>query len=181
VPEALRAALLGACLLPAAAVADIELRRAEVNLRDGFYQLQARVEYDLSEEVRRALEHGIAVALVTDIELQRQRPWWWDALVARARITYLLEYHVLTRQYLVTEQASGRQLRYADLPAALAAIGTIRDYPLIGSGELQPQASYQLRLRARLDLGTLPAPMRPIAFLESEWRMIGPWHRLRLP
>ncbi len=172
---------LGGATTEVALAADgmvVEAPRTEIV--DGVLTLSARVRYHLSDEVLEALNSGVPLFFVLDIEVERVRRWWPDATIASLQQRYLLLYHALSEKYVVHNLNSGVQGNYGSLTTALWSMGRVEDLPLIDRGLLDAGAEYTVRLRATLDLDALPAPIQPLAHLSSDWRLESPWYELSI-
>ncbi len=168
--------LLGLCLLSSHAWSR-ETRISDVRtlLVDGVYRLGARVTFDFNETLPDALHHGVPLLIELRIEVLRKRAWLWPALVAELRQRFKLEYHVLSRRYLVYNYASGVQQSFRSMDVALSYIGEIYDLPLIDEQLLDLSQQYRVRLRADIDIEALPTPVRLWAYLGSEWSLKSRW------
>lgn len=168
--------LLAFCLCSLPANADITIRSVETIYKDKVYLLNANIEYQLSEAAIDALKNGVPLILLLDIEVEKQRKWWWSKEIATLEQGYLLIYHALTENYLVTNLNSSAQNNYRSLNAALEALGQIRSLPILDEKLLEPDARYFVNVRMHLDIESLPAPMRPFAYLSSDWRLESDWY-----
>ncbi len=144
-----------------------------VQVRDKV-NLTARLDFQLSDEALNALDHGVALDIIIDMQALEQRRWLWDRTVASHSERFRLERQALTNHYLVTHKYQRQS--FLSLAEALQFIGTIRDYPLINTAELEADKQYHGRIRAWLDIESLPAPMRPTAYISSHWRIDSGWH-----
>ena len=144
---------------------------------DGVYRLGARVEIDFNETLPEALHNGVPLLIELRIEVLRKRQWlWlWPELVADLRQRFKLEYHVLSRRYLVYSYASGVRQSFRSMEGALAYIGNVYDLPLIDAQLLDPGQHYLVRIRADIDVEALPTPVRLWAYLGSEWSLKSRW------
>ena len=169
--------------LPASAQDDpgrFEIRSASVELRSGVYYLDAWVEYRLSAEARQALEAGVALTLETEVEFLRSRRFWFDDQEADLRQGYELQYHALSERYLVVNLNSGEQSTFATLFSALNSLGRITELPLIDATLLEPDVSYDIRIRAVLSTEDIPGPLRLLAFWREDWSLESEWYRWQL-
>ena len=74
------------------------IRSVETRLQDGVYLLNTRVDFSFSGEAQKALQSGIPIILLLDIELEKERSWWWSKTVATLQQGYLLLYHALSEK-----------------------------------------------------------------------------------
>ena len=112
-------------------------------------------------------------------QLVRKHDWLWDSVVVEHVQVRQLEYHALSRSFLVKDMATGRQSNYSRLDDALQAAGTIEKL-LITSKPLDSSRSYEIRLRGSLDIESLPTPVRLLAYVSSDWDMKGDWYTWQL-
>lgn len=161
---------------PASADNGFVIRSAQLTLRDMVYHLDARIDYRLSREAVNAVKNGVPLIIAIDIRVDRKRRWWLDKELATLTQNYLLLYHALTEKYVIHNLNSGIQENYGNLDTALWSLGRIDDLPLIDANLLEADAEYGIDLRARLDIESLPAPMRPLAYISSDWQLQSDWY-----
>ena len=171
--------LLALLLWPAISHAANEaftIRSVETRLLDQVYTLSAKIDFRFSEPALEALQNGVPLIVLIDIEVQRERSWWFDKDIAELQQGYLLLYHALTEKYIINNLNSGAQENYDTLSAAVTALGTIDDLPILDAKLAGNAGHYVVGLHAYLDLEALPAPMRPIAYISSKWRLESEWY-----
>ena len=172
----IRCAGLGLALLAGLAWGKgIEVRSIATYLEDNVYYLDASLRIELSEEAERALRHGIALEIHTEFELFAERRWLWDQKISATTLMHRLEHRPLTGDYRSVDLSTGQRLGYNNLTAALQGIGAIRKMALFEAALLARRERCYARLRAYVDLGALPAPMRPGAYFSSAWDLAGSW------
>ncbi len=170
--QAVCALLLSApALLAQAQAGEFEIQAARVHLKDNVYRLDAEISYALSAETLKALHNGISLPLVLSLEVTRERWYMWDESVAKLKQRYQLQYYQLSNEYKLTYQNTGIQENFNTLGAALGTLGRIRDFPLLDAHLVQSGQAYQVHLQSYLDIESLPAPLRPVAYLSPEWRL----------
>lgn len=152
------------------------VERANTYLADEVYVLSARISYHFNPDVLEALESGVPLTIRLDIEIARQREWLWDETLTALEQRYQLQYHALTQQYLVKNLNSGIQYNYPSLQGSLDALGEISELPLLDKRLLDPAAQYAARLRADLDVESLPGPLRLLAYVSPQWRAQSEWY-----
>ena len=139
--------------------------------------LNARLHFDFDEEVYEALEHGVELNFTVTVQVRREREWLWDPVIAEQTFDFILEHHPLTDDYGVTDLQTGARRQFPDAREALAYMGTLRDRHLAPVSDLSPDSTYHGRIRARLNLEHLPAPLQPVAYVSRKWRMESQWYR----
>jgi len=171
-------ALLSLCCLALPALADdAQIRQVRTLLSDGVYRLGARIDFNLNETLQQALQNGVPLVLELRIEVIREREWLWSERAAYLRQRFGLQYHALTRRYLVDNYSTDVQYSFLELEEALDYIGNIYDLPLIDANLLSPEHTYWVRMRADLDIESLPTPVRLWAYLGSDWSLQSEWHQ----
>lgn len=148
---------------------------AETKLKNQVFQLEANMDLAFSADALEALRSGVPLIVLIEIEVLKDRNWWWDKTVAKLEQGYLLLYHALSEKYIIHNLNSGAQQNYTGLNAALYSLSNLRDFPLIDKNLLDEDDDYYVRLRTFLDIESLPAPMRPIAYISSQWQLESDW------
>ncbi len=160
---------------PAQAAEAFVIKSLETRLRDNVYSFSTHIEYKFSNEALVALKNGVPLIILLNIEVQEER-WYWNKTIALLEQGYLLIYHALSEKFIIHNLNSGIQTDYSNLDDALHALGHIENLPLIDAKLLQPESRYILRLRSELDIESLPTPMRPLAYISSDWRLQSDWY-----
>ncbi len=172
------AVLFGFALVsPSVSAEGFQVRSADSKLVERVYMLDARIDYRFSEPTLEALQNGVPLIVLVDIEVEQVRKWWFNKTIAELQQGYLLLYHALTEKYIINNLNSGVQKNYDSLGSALAALGRIDDLPLLDANLVKMDEQYQVNLQTYLDLEALPAPMRPIAYISSQWRLESDWYQ----
>src|SRR5580698_8853902 len=70
-----------------------EVRSADLELRDGVYHLNARIELPVSDAVRRGLAEGVPLTLEVDLDVERVRQLLPNSRVAELTQRYHLQYN----------------------------------------------------------------------------------------
>ena len=156
--------------------AGFDVIEASTRLGDGVYRLNAQIEYSLSEPALDALQNGVPLTIELLMEVRRRRSWVWDETVYSLVQRFRLEYHALSRQYLVHNLNSGERRNFSTRPAALRFMGRIHEFPLLDRSLLAPDRRYEGALRAQLALDTLPTPLRLFAYLSEDWQLTSEWY-----
>lgn len=156
--------------------AGFDVIEASTRLDEGVYRLNAQIEYGLSEPALDALQNGVPLTIELLMEVRRRRSWVWDETVYSLVQRFRLEYHALSRQYLVHNLNSGERRNFSTRSAALRFMGRIHEFPLLDRSLLAPDQRYEGALRAQLALDTLPTPLRLFAYLSEDWQLTSEWY-----
>lgn len=154
---------------------DFQVETVRTRLVDGVYLLDADIAVAFSEESLEALDSGVPLTVVVDVDIVQTRKLAWDKRVARLSARNELRIHVLSRKYIVRNLNSDATTSYLTLNEAISALGSLENFPVLDSHLLSAEQSYHLKLRARLDIEALPSPLRPVAYLSSLWRRSSEW------
>jgi len=155
-----------------------EIRTQELG---GVYRLDARLEARFSSGALEALENGIPLVVELQVQVYGANPWLWDVIVSEQTQRRQIQYHALSRRYLVRNLDSGDQYSFHRREDALLEVGSLVGLPLLESGLLEAGKSYFVRLRGSLDIESLPTPVRLLAYVSPAWDMSSEWHALPLP
>lgn len=148
-----------------------EVIRAGTWLHQGVYRLDAEFDLRLGRAPREALVSGVPLYINIDMYVTRERNWWWDETVATLAQRYRLEYHALSRRFLVVNLNTGVRSSYRTVEQALDEVGRLSDFPLLDRVLVGEDWRYLGSVRVRLDLGKLPLPLVPGAYLSGDWRL----------
>ena len=163
-------ALLGVALLPVtAAYADggIQITSVTLETTEEGYQFDADFEITLNHKLEYALEKGIVLYFVTELNLLKSRWYWLDERIAQSRVREGLSYYALTRQYRLSRGTLSQN--FGTLREALQALSRVRDRPIIANSELRQDEEYTVELRMRLDISALPKPFQVETLGSREW------------
>jgi hypothetical protein len=165
--------------LSAPSLADEErlaVRSATIDVVQGVLLLNAQLDIALPEGARQAVRDGVELTLDIELRLYRERNFWLDDSTATLQQSYELSYHALTERYLVRNRNSGAQSTHATLDEALEQLRVIQSLPAIDQSLLDPNERYEARLRATLDVHTLPGSLRLVLFWTDDWQQRSSWY-----
>lgn len=154
----------------------LKVYSASTHVRGNVMYLDAQLEYTLSQAAVTALQSGVPITFKLEVEIFQPRKWLWDKVITDHVHRYQLSYHALTQQYLVTNISSGIQNSYSGRDVAMLTMGRIHNLPLVASTALPQQTELLARLKVSLDINALPTPMRPWAYISSDWSLSSEWY-----
>lgn len=132
----------------------------------------ATIEYRLSPVAREALMKGIA--MTWHVEIQLRKPGiLWDSLVFRRILPFRLKFHALLNQYEVLTP-KGQEEMFLTLNAAIDFMSNLHDRSAVDP-ELLRNSHLILAIKTRFKRESLPVPLRPFTYLDSQWSLSSDW------
>jgi Domain of unknown function (DUF4390) len=175
------AVLLAAQWLPSPLRADglegrFEVRSAALELKDGVYHLNVRLDLPVSDAVRRGLAEGVPIGLLLDLDIERVRQLLPNSRVAELTQHYHLQYNAVSERYVLRNDNSGQQESLGTIEGALEVLSEIRDLPVLDKSLIQADRRYEASVRAKLDYGSVPFTLRLMMFWVSDWHRESDWY-----
>jgi Domain of unknown function (DUF4390) len=153
-----------------------EVRSADLELEEGVYHMNARLDLPISDAVRRGLAEGVPLNLELDIEIERVRQLLPNSRVAELTQRYHLEYNAVSARYTLRNVNSGQQESLPTVDAALERISDIRNLPVLDRALIADDRRYEASVRAKADYGTVPFTLRLVMFWVSDWHRETDWY-----
>ena len=142
------------------------------------YVIDARINFAFSDENIEAMRNGVPLTVIIDIEVRRELAHWWRNTLAARELRYRIETNVLTNRYRIRTLGDGGTRNFRALEEMVETLGRLRSIPVIARSRISADAPHTARIRARLDIEALPSPLRPIAYLNPQWRLDSGWFRM---
>ena len=184
--EWLRRAFLLACMLwglAGAAQAQnsvAELTELRISRNEGAVLLDASLKLELGASVEEALIKGLAIYFVVEVDLMRDRWYWYDRQLGTATRHYRLAYQPLARRWRLnvsreplstTSLASSLTQNFETLGEALASVRRISGWKVAEMSDVDPEGRQYMVYRFRLDTTQLPRPFQLTAGSQSDWSL----------
>lgn len=157
--------------------AELQVEGVDIERQDGVYLLSADIDFRLSDDALEALDNGVPLTFELHVQVRRRGAWVWEASLFDYQARHTIRFKPLSERYSIDQPGGGEGNSFVTRPAALAALGTIRDLRLIETDALEPDEEYQIRLRVALDIDELPLPLRPIAYIKPSWKLESKWSK----
>jgi hypothetical protein len=167
---------VGISMAQAQSQAEIGQFRAERQDEDIF--VSAQVQFELPSAVEDALLKGIPMYFLAEVEILRDRWYWYDKKVTIAQRSMRLAYQPLTRAWRVNvaqgasvpgSQGLTLNQSFENLSQALAVIKRIARWKVADAAELDGGVKHRVDFRFKLDLSQLPRPFQIGAFGQTGW------------
>jgi hypothetical protein len=158
------------CLCAAALRAEsIVARSAQLEIGDDAYHLNADFDVALTQTLEDALARGVPLYFVLELNVWRERDWWFDKSVVSSTHTRRLSYNALTRQYRLA--SGGLYQNFFQLDEALRVLGRVRGAPTVERKLLRRGRPHQAEIRMSLDASQLPSLFQLDALASPDWRL----------
>jgi hypothetical protein len=171
------AVLLGAAAVSARADDEgrFEVRNAYVELVGDNWQLDVRLDLALADAARQAFEEGVPLVLKLEVEASVERRFLPANTIIQKERVWELAYDAISQRYVVTDAASGEHVSHATQEEALEALGRISGIVIADIAQLPEGQRFDMRVRATVEIGDLPAAVRMLLFWKS-WSRTTDWY-----
>jgi hypothetical protein len=158
-----------------AEAARFAVRDVQVELEEGVYVLDARLDATLPQDALKAIDAGLTLRLNYEIVIDRVRRYMLDAEVAALVQRYEVSYHALSQRYLVRNLNTGEQHDFGSFSGALDRVSELHSLPILDTALLEEGPTYEGRIRAVLDLNTAPDALGWLLFWTEDWSKVSDW------
>lgn len=179
--------------MPAVRANDAEsirlVRPTLTQISESAWMLDADVDVALSPVLVEAVKRGVPLYFISEIELSRNRWYWFDQAIFSQSKTVRLSYHAVLQQFRVGV-GNLHQQTYPTLDEALKAATNLHGWSLSDNAsqaltgvakEVQRNPDrYEFRLRVRVDSAQLPKPLQVNALTNRDWNLSSDWVRPKL-
>ncbi len=140
--------------------------------------LSATVRFELSAVVEDALLRGVPLFFVAEVDVLRDRWYWYDKKLVSVERHMRLAYQPLTRRWrlniasgAITSNSLGLSLNqgFETLGEALAAMRRVSRWKIAEASEIDAEQKNNIEFRFRLDVSQLPRPFQIGALGQSDW------------
>jgi hypothetical protein len=149
--------------------------RLERSIDGEAWILNVDVDIQLSSRLEDAVNKGLPLYFVLELEVTKPRWYWFDESSANKVQSYKLSYHALTRQYRLALGAY--QQTFSTLNDAVRGMTKIRGWRVGEFEQFVIGAKYDAQVRMRLDASQLPKPFQVIGITNKEWSLSSEWKR----
>jgi hypothetical protein len=153
-----------------------EIRSADLELKEGVYHLNARMDLPVSDAVRRGLADGVPLTIEVDLEIERVRQLLPNSRVAELTQRYHLQYNAVSARYILRNDNSGQQESIGTVDAALEQLSEVRSVPVLDKSLIATGRRYEASVRVKVDYGDVPFTLRLVMFWVSDWHRESDWY-----
>ena len=155
--------------------ADFKLINVDAIVDGGLLQIDARADLSLSEETLEALDSGVDLRIMFLIELMKSRNWIWDSPMKHWKMLFTLHFHQLSGQYILAIPQSDNIQAFNSIEQALDDLSSRLSFNLGYEQSLEQQKELYLRAKIKLDTEYLPAPLKLLSLISSDWKLDSGW------
>jgi Domain of unknown function (DUF4390) len=147
---------------------------------DGVF-LSSTVQFELPPQVEDALQKGVPMFFVAEVDIYRDRWYWYDKKVLFAERHMRLAYQPLTRRWrlnvatgAITANGLGVALNqtFDSLGDALSALRRLSRWKIAEPGDIDIDQKHSIEFRFRLDISQLPRPFQIGALGQADWSIV---------
>lgn len=169
--------LLLALISSAMAKEPFQVEQVQTHLDGDLYYLNATIDHRFSDEALEALDNGVPLTLVTHIQVRRVKAWLWEDSLLDLQLRHTIRYKPLSARYEVYRFPGDHGRDFETREAAIRALGSLSDLPLLNRDKLEPDQEYEVQIQVALDIEELPLPLRPQAYLKRAWKLSSKWSK----
>jgi hypothetical protein len=151
------------------------IRNATSKLVGDVFVISAEIDYQFSEVALEALENGVPLLVDVHVQVRRQGAWIWEKDIVDRHFQKQIRYLPLSATYEVITQSGSKKTQFISRDAALSALGSIDEYPVVKASQLKENETYEMEIKTVLDIEALPVPLRPKAYMSPEWKLSSEW------
>ncbi len=153
----------------------IPVKSAEMRVEDGEILLNAEFEFALNPTLEEALQKGVPLYFVLEVEIARPRWYWLDEKVQSTTTTWRVSYAPLSQQYRVASGLYSQNV--GSIAEVERLVGRVTSRPIARVADFAHGARYEAAVRLRLDVNQLPKPFQVNALASREWQLASDWKR----
>lgn len=165
---------------PLQAQTAVEWQDFKLERTDNALFLSANLAFDMPKVLEDAMYKGVSLYFVTQVDVLRDRWYFYDKVIAHVERNSRLSYMPLTRRWRVSASpepfvAGGSGVTmgqtYETLEEALSAIQRLSQWRLANMSDIEMDGKNYLDFKFRLDLAQLPRPLQIGAAAQSDWNL----------
>lgn len=166
--------------LPVHAQTNVELQGLKAEKQDSALVLSGKWRFELSGAMQDALMKGIALHFVSEVDITRERWYFYDKRIAHVERHHRLSYLPLTQRWRlnsasqpISQGGLGVSLgqTFDTLEEATAAMQRISQWRVAAAADIDADANHTLEIKFKLDLGQLPRPLQIGATGQNDWNL----------
>lgn len=133
-----------------------------------------------TDDMESAIRNGIPATFTYYVEIYRKRSNWPDKKIRKYEFNHIMEYDSLKKEYRIQRDEKADSRLTTSLDEAKMIMSEINGFRILPLKEVDPQASYIIKVKATLSRKTLPLYFHYLVPFTSLWDFETEWHKLTL-
>ena len=154
----------------------VEVTIAQIEPTEEGYRASLGFSFELSHELKTAINDGIPISFTAEVEINRPRWYWFDEKTIRSSQTIKIAYDLWRRQYTAAINGGLKQ-NFTNLEDAMKLVLRPRRWHIADKSALSAGATYNVAVRLKLDNNELSRPMLITTLSNSDWRLSSEWKK----
>ena len=151
------------------------IKSVNTQLNETVYFLNAVFEISLPDYIVSAFDQGFVLPLLIEIEVSRNRLFWFDKDVVIIKQRYRMQYHAMLDSVSLLDVNSGNRQYFSSLDETLNHLTVLLNFPLLDNNALDQQKKYSARLNFGIDNAALPIPLKSSLLWKNDWHIGSDW------
>jgi hypothetical protein len=172
-------AILFGLLISAASIAQAEsefnIKTASFTMRDSLLLLDSTIEIELPKYINRAIDQGLAVPLMFEVEVLKYSQYWFDKKLLSLKQKYQLHYLPMLSSYAIYDVNADQRMYFNSRQEAVFYLEVIYAYPLFDITNINQSEPAYARLRVGIDVDELPLPLKSSSLWDNDWGLQSDW------
>ncbi len=154
---------------------EFAIKSVNTQLNESVYFLNAVFEISLPDYIVSAFDQGFVLPLLIEIEVSRNRFFWFDKDIVTIKQRYRMQYHAMLDSVSLLNVNSGNRQYFSSLKDALNHLTVLFNFPLLDNNALNQDKSYSARLNFGIDHAALPIPLKSSSLWKNDWHIGSDW------
>jgi hypothetical protein len=133
-----------------------------------------------TDDMEAAIHNGIPATFTYYVDIYRQRSNWPDKKIRKYEFDHIMEYDSLKKEYKIYRDEKGDSKLTTSLDEAKILMSEINGFKVLPLEEIDPKASYVIKVKAKLARKTLPLYFHYLIPFTSLWDFETKWYELKL-
>ncbi len=157
----------------------INVAYLHANIIEQQLKVDSQVVFNFSERMYQAIKHDIPLTFDVQFRLVKNKRFLGiNYRLTKERINYQIKiaYSNYNNKYFIYNKRTHNKQYFHTINDALLTFGTIRDFKITTTANLDPTAQYSIKFRLVLNKWQLPTQLIIEALTSRNWRLSNQWN-----
>ena len=131
-----------------------------------------------TDDMESAVHNGIPATFTYYVDIYRKRSNWPDKKIRKYEFNHIMEYDSLKKEYQIHRDEKNNSKLTTSLDEAKTLMSEINGFKILALEEIEPKASYIIKVKAKLARKTLPLYFHYLVPFTALWDFETEWHEL---